>query len=127
MIVADASAVVSALLNSGPARDLLARERVHVPHLVDVEVASALRRSVAAGRVSVAQGRAALDTWRRLGVTRHAVTGLLDRVWELRENVSAYDATYVALAEALDCPVLTADGRLGRAPGLRCPVTVVPR
>jgi predicted nucleic acid-binding protein len=100
---------------------------VHVPHLVDVEVTSALRRTVAAGRVTGAQGRVALQTWRRLGVTRHAVTGLLDRVWELRENLTAYDATYVALAEALDCPVVTADGRLGRAPGLRCPVTVVPR
>ena len=127
MIVADASAAVSALFNAGPARDLLARERVHVPHLVDVEVTSALRRSVAAGRVTAEQGRATLDTWRRLGVTRHAATGLLGRVWELRENVTAYDATYVALAEALDCPVVTADGRLGRAPGLRCPVTVVPR
>ncbi len=127
MIVADAPAAVSALFNDGPARALLARERVHVPHLVDVEVTSALRRTVAAGRVTGAQGRAALQTWRRLGVTRHAATGLLDRVWELRENLTAYDATYVALAEALDCPVVTADGRLGRAPGLRCPVTVVPR
>lgn len=127
MIVADASAAVSALLNSGAARDLLARERVHVPHLVDVEVTSALRRSVAAGRVTAAQGLAAVGTWRRLGVTRHAVTGLLIRVWELRENVTSYDATYVALAEALDCPVVTADRRLARAPGLRCPVTVIPR
>ncbi len=127
MIVADASAAVSALFNDGPARALLARERVHVPHLVDVEVTSALRRTVAAGRVTGAQGRAALQTWRRLGVTRHAATGLLDRVWELRENLTAYDATYVALAEALDCPVVTADGRLSRTPGLRCPVTVVPR
>jgi predicted nucleic acid-binding protein len=127
VIVADASAAVSALLNSGAARDLLASERVHVPHLVDVEVTSALRRSAAAGRMTAAQGSAALGTWRRLGVTRHAVTGLLDRIWELRENVTSYDATYVALAEALDCPVVTADGRLGRAPGLRCPVTIVPR
>jgi predicted nucleic acid-binding protein len=57
----------------------------------------------------------------------HPVAGLLDRVWELRENVSAYDASYVALAELLDCSLLTADGRLGRAPGTRCAVTVVPR
>ena len=127
MIVADASAAVSALFNAGPARDLLARERVHVPHLVDVEVTSALRRSVAAGRVTAEQGRVTLDTWRRLGVTRHAATGLLGRVWELRENVTAYDATYVALAEALDCAVVTTDGRLARAPGIRCAVTVVPR
>jgi predicted nucleic acid-binding protein len=55
------------------------------------------------------------------------VVGLLDRMWQLRENVTAYDAAYVALAEALDCPVVTADARLSRAPGLRCTVTVVPR
>ncbi|NEM05423.1 type II toxin-antitoxin system VapC family toxin [Geodermatophilus normandii] len=69
----------------------------------------------------------ALDTWRRLGVTRHPASGLLDRVWQLRDDLTAYDATYVALAEALDCTVVTADGRLARAPGIRCAVTVVPR
>ncbi|WP_369253381.1 type II toxin-antitoxin system VapC family toxin [Geodermatophilus amargosae] len=127
MIVADASAVVSALLNAGAARDLLAHERIQVPHLVDVEVAGALRRTVSAGTVTADEGWAALDTWRRLGVTRHPVPGLLDRVWQLRENLTAYDATYVALAEALDCPVVTADGRLARSPGIRCAVTVVPR
>jgi predicted nucleic acid-binding protein len=127
VIVADASAVVSGLLTAGPARTLLGREQVHVPHLVDSEVAGALRRVVSAGRATAEQAWAALDTWRRLGVTRHAAVGLLDRVWQLRENVTAYDATYIALAEVLDCAVVTADGRLGRAPGLRCPVTVVPR
>ncbi|MGY1669396.1 type II toxin-antitoxin system VapC family toxin [Geodermatophilus sp. SYSU D00710] len=126
MIVADASAVVAALLNAGPARALLSEEQVHVPHLVDAEVTSALRRLVAADSMTADQGWAALDTWRRLGVTRQPMSGLLDRVWQLRENVTAYDATYVALAEALDCAVVTADGRLGRAPGIRCPVTVVP-
>jgi predicted nucleic acid-binding protein len=127
VIVADASAVVSALLNAGAARDLLAHERIQVPHLVDVEVASALRRTVSAGTVTADEGWAALDTWRRLGVTRHPASGLLDRVWQLRHNLTAYDATYVALAEALDCTVVTADGRLVRAPGIRCAVTVVPR
>ncbi len=64
---------------------------------------------------------------RRLGVVRHPVTGLLDRIWQMRENVSAYGASYLALAETLGCPLLTADARLSRVPGLRCPVTVVPR
>ena len=77
--------------------------------------------------LTAADGWAALDTWRRLGVVRHPVGGLLDRVWELRENVSAYDASYLALAEALGCALLTADARLSRVPGLRCAVTVVPR
>jgi predicted nucleic acid-binding protein len=127
VIVLDASAAVSALLNAGPARTSLADEAVHVPHLIDAEIAHALRRQVLGRSLAAADGWAALDTWRRLGVVRHPIGGLLDRVWELRENVSAYDASYLALAEALGCALLTADGRLGRVPGLRCAVTVVPR
>ena len=127
MIVLDASAAVSALLNAGEARTALTDEAVHVPHLIDSEVAHALRRQVLGRSLGAADGWAALDTWRRLGVVRHPIDGLLDRVWELRENVSAYDASYLALAEALGCALLTADGRLSRVPALRCAVTVVPR
>jgi predicted nucleic acid-binding protein len=127
VIVVDASAAVAALLNAGPARTALSDEAVHAPHLIDSEVAQALRRLVLRRSLGADDGWAALDSWRRLGIVRHSVGGLLDRVWELRENVSAYDASYLALAEALDCSLLTADARLGRAPGLRCPVTVVPR
>ena len=89
--------------------------------------ASGLRRRVAAQQLTADDGWTALDRWRRLGMTRYPVLALLDRVWELRDNLSAYDATYVALAEALNCAWLTADIRLSRAPGTRCPVTVVPR
>ncbi len=127
MIVVDASAAVSGLLNAGPARRALAEEQVHVPHLIDPEIANALRRGVAASRIEPGDAWTALDRWRRLGMARYALFHLLERVWELRENVSAYDASYVALAESLGCALLTADARLGRAPGLRCPVTVVPR
>jgi predicted nucleic acid-binding protein len=127
VIVADASAAVSALLNAGQARQALATEQVHVPHLIDAEVASALRRLVTRRLLETGAGCVALQTWSNLGVTRHPLPGLLERVWQLRENFSAYDATYVALAEALGCAVVTADARLSRAPGLRCPVTVVPR
>ena len=127
MIVLDASAAVSALLNAGAARTALADEAVHVPHLIDSEIAHALRRHVLSRSLGADDGWAALDTWRRLGVGRHPIAGLLDRVWELRENVSACDASYLALAEALGCALLTADARLSRVPGLRCAVTVVPR
>ena len=123
----DASAALSALLNDGPARQALATEQLHAPHLVDSEVASGLRRAVAGDRLTSGQGWAALDTWRRLAVTRYAVHTLLDRVWQLRDNLSAYDAGYVAVAELLDCTLLTADGRLSRASGIRCSVTLVPR
>lgn len=127
MIVVDASAALAALVNDGDARRTLSNERLHAPHLVDSEVASALRRRVASGHVTQAQGLGVLDTWRRLAVTRYGVHTLLDRVWELRDDLSAYDAGYVALAEALDCGLITADARLSRAPGLRCPVTVITR
>ena len=127
MIVVDASAAVSALLNAGPAREALAEERVSAPHLIDPEISDALRRGVAASRIEPRDAWTALDRWRRLGMSRYAVLHLLGRVWELRENLSAYDASYVALAESLDCALLTADVRLGRTRGLRCPVTVVPR
>jgi predicted nucleic acid-binding protein len=127
LIVVDASAAVSALLNAGEARATLADESVHVPQLIDSEVAHALRRQVIKRSLSPDDGWAALDTWRRLGVIRHPIAGLLDRVWELRENVSAYDASYLALAEALGCALLTVDARLSRVPSLRCAVTTVPR
>lgn len=127
MIVLDASAALSGLLNAGPAREALASEQLHAPHLVDSEVASGLRRHVASGRVHAADGWAALDAWRRLGLTRYASYGLLERIWELRDNLSAYDAGYVALAESLGCSLVTADARISRSPGLGCPVTVVPR
>jgi predicted nucleic acid-binding protein len=127
VIVVDASAALAALLNAGSAREALGREQLHVPHLIDPEVASGLRRRVVGEQIAADAGWAALDTWRRLGMTRYPVHSLLDRVWELRDNLSACDASYVALAELLGCSLVTADGRLGRAPGLRCPITIVPR
>jgi predicted nucleic acid-binding protein len=127
VIVLDASAALSALLNAGPARSTLGTEQVHVPHLADPEIASGLRRQVSRGLITADQGWARLDTWRRLGVTRHPASGLLGRIWELRDAMSAYDATYIALAETLGCTVMTADARLSRAPGAHCPITVVPR
>ncbi len=112
MIVADASAALSALLNAGPARRALGTEQLHVPHLIDAEVASGLRRRVASAEIGPDAGWAALDVWRRLGIIRYPLVGILGRVWQLRE---------------LGCALLTADQRMTRAPGTRCPITVVPR
>jgi predicted nucleic acid-binding protein len=127
VIVVDASAAIAGLLNHGPARRCLGADQLHVPHLIDSEVASGLRRRVLAEQLHEDDGWAALDTWRHLAATRYALHALLGRVWQLRANLSAYDAGYVALAELLDCSLLTADARLSRAPGIRCPITVVPR
>ena len=109
MIVLDASAAVAALLNAGDARRSLATQTVAVPHLADSEVTHALRAQVLRGHISAEDAARVLARWARLGLRRFTVVGLLPRVWELRDNVSAYDATYVALAEALACELITAD------------------
>jgi predicted nucleic acid-binding protein len=127
VIVVDASAALAALFNDGPARQSLIDDRIHAPHLIDSEVMSGVRRRVLARAMTTKQGWAALDVWRRLAIVRYPVVGVFDRIWELRDNLSAYDAGYVALAETLGCTLVTADTRLGSAPGVRCAVTVVPR
>ncbi|MGB3485883.1 MAG: type II toxin-antitoxin system VapC family toxin [Mycobacterium sp.] len=125
MIVLDASAAVAALLNDGAARRTVAGETINAPHLIDAEVVSALRRQVAAGQIADTHARQGLDVWRQLGLLRYDAVPLLDRVWELRNSVTAYDAFYVALAENLDCPLMTADARLAGANGPRCVISVV--
>ena len=95
------------------------------PHATCVDTTE--HRGVAAKQLDADAGWTALDTFRRLGMTRYPAFSILDRIWELRDSLSAYDASYVALAELLDCNLLTADARLSRAPGVRCAITVVPR
>lgn len=126
MIVVDASAAVRALLGAGAAREHLSTERLAAPHLVDAEVLQTLRKLLGREAMSVAEAGAAVGRWRQLGLQRFAVVALTGRIWELRHNLSAYDAAYVALAEALRCPLLTADARLARAPGTACAITVIP-
>ena len=126
MIVVDASAAVRALLHDGEARRWLSAESFVAPHLIDAEVLQALRRLVARGAVGAADTEKAVRQWSRFGLTRLAIHGLTSRIWTLRHNLSAYDASYVALAEALDCPLLTADARLAGAPGPDCSITLVP-
>ncbi|WP_236832725.1 type II toxin-antitoxin system VapC family toxin [Blastococcus sp. KM273128] len=120
MIVLDASAAVAALLRDGSARQAAAHEQLHAPHLIDVEVAQTLRRLVADGRLSAPTGQQLLSTWSDMALVRHPVHPLLPRMWTLRKNISAYDAIYVALAEALGCAVLTAR-TAGAGAGLQLP------
>ena len=127
MIVVDASAAVLGLLNDGDARRSLASATIAVPHLADSEVTHALRSQVLRGVIEESAARVALDRWARLGIRRFAAAGLLARIWDLLANVTAYDATYVALAEAIGCELLTADARLAAAPGPTCSIVVVRR
>lgn len=130
MIVLDASAVVELLLGTELGRSIAIRIAdpalgLHAPHLVDVEVVQALRRYVQEGDLDQGTARGALEDLHSLDIVRHAHEPLLDRVWTLRENLTAYDAVYVALAEALDAILLTCDGKLARAPGVAGRVELV--
>ncbi len=130
MIVLDASALVELLLGTSLGRTIAERIALpevglHVPHLADVEVAQALRRYVRAGELDAGSAASAIEDLRALDLQRHSHEPLLDRVWALRANLTAYDAVYVALAEALDTTLLTCDGRLARAPGMARRVELV--
>ena len=122
MTVVDASAVVEMLLRTPLGercsdRLLTEGEALCAPHLLDIEVAQVLRRFAERGELTSERGSQALRDLADLPVSRYPHGPLLERVWELRHSVSAYDAVYVALAEALDAPLVTCDGRVARAHG----------
>lgn len=122
MIVADASAVLELLLqtHSGSAlagRLLGSEETLCAPHLLDLEVAQVLRRYRRSGEADAARCREALTDLADMPLTRYPHDVLLSRIWELRDNLTAYDASYVALAELLDAALVTRDRRLAHSPG----------
>jgi predicted nucleic acid-binding protein len=130
LIVVDASAALDLLLRKPTARALELRvfaegEELHAPHLIDLEVAQALRRHVKAGDVSSARARQSLEAWLVFPIARHVHDLLLPRIWELRDSITANDAAYVALAEVLDATLLTTDARLSRSHGHKARVEVV--
>lgn len=130
MIVVDASALLEVLLRTPAAKAVDARlfaagETVHAPHLLDVEVAQVVRRYAAAGDIDHEVGRAALTDLAEFPIRRYRHDILLPRIWELRNNLTAYDAAYVALAEVLNAPLLTRDRRLASAAGYDAPIELV--
>jgi predicted nucleic acid-binding protein len=130
MIVVDASVLIGALVDDDPGGEL-ARTRIgeseslHAPELVDLEVVSALRRLTATGRMTERRAVRAVDDLLDLAVLRYSHHTFSWRIWELRHNLTPYDASYVALAEALACTLVTADRAMAGCPGLRCSVELL--
>ena len=129
MIVVDASVLAPALADDDDdgdrARSRLNGERLAAPELVDLEVLSVVRRAMRAGRLSERRARQALDDLVVLPLRRVPHLPLVDRIWELRDNLTPYDAAYVALAEAIGAVLLTTDGKLAKAPAIRCDVDLL--
>jgi predicted nucleic acid-binding protein len=129
MIVIDASVLASALGDDAEdgrrARNEISAERLSAPELIDLEVLSVWRRALRAGRMTARRSRQALSDLESLRMIRAPHRPLLPRVWELRSNLTPYDAAYVALAELFSSPLLTVDRRLADAPGLRCEVALL--
>jgi predicted nucleic acid-binding protein len=129
VIVADASVLAVALGDDGPAGDLararLRGERLTAPELVDLECISVWRKQMRTGHLDARRAALALADLTAIPLLRAAHRPLLARAWELRENLTVYDASYVALAEALDVTLLTGDVRLSKAAGPRCHIEVL--
>ncbi len=126
MIVCDASVVADALMDPSArgvkARAILKEESLVAPALIDAEVASSVRARLRAGAITEELGSFAVQRLRRLELRRVVFGELVPRMWELRHNLTPYDAAYVAVAEVLDLKLWTADRRLSKAPGIRCTV-----
>jgi predicted nucleic acid-binding protein len=130
LIVVDASALIEVLLRTPAARAVENRlfaqgQTLHAPHLLDVEVTQVIRRYAAKGEIDGERGREALTDLSDLPLQRYPHSFLLPRVWDLRNNLIAYDAVYVALAEVLDATLLTRDQRLAAAAGHHARVELV--
>lgn len=129
MLVVDASVLAVALMDDGSDGDLarhrLLGDHLVAPALIDLEVVSVWRGLARGGHLDPKRARLALEDLRDLPMERISHTDLLERCWPLRSNLTIYDAAYVALAEALDCPLLTADARLSKATGPQCVIEIL--
>ena len=129
MIVVDASTMVTALADDGPdgdrARERLRGEWLSAPQLIDVEMTSAWRRLVSRGQLDDRRARLAMEDLLALPLERVPHGFLLPRCWQLKDNLTIYDAAYVALAELLEATLVTADSRIKSASGPRCPIEVL--
>jgi predicted nucleic acid-binding protein len=130
VIVVDASALLEVLLNTSAGSLIAGRlftqnETLHAPHLLDLEIAQVLRRYALAGDLDPTRGLQAIEDLSDFPLTRYPHDLLLTRIWELRHNVTAYDAAYIALAEALAAPLLTRDAALTSAAGHHAQIELI--
>ena len=129
VLVVDASVVAPAVADGG-ADGVRYRQRLHgeliaAPDLLRIEVLSVIRRQFQVGTIDATQAEQAVTDLLDLPINVYPTAPLLLRSWQLRDNLTAYDACYIVLAETLGCSFLTADTRLSRAPGTRCPIEVI--
>jgi predicted nucleic acid-binding protein len=121
VIVVDTSAALAALvlrpINEDLATRLVEGGEIHAPHLIDVEFVHALRRLVRSGDLSEDRAADARADFAEMAIVRYPHTPFIDRMWDLRHNLSAYDAVFVALSEGLGVPLITCDARLAGSPG----------
>jgi predicted nucleic acid-binding protein len=130
VIVLDASAVIELLMRTAAGNRVETRiysnaEKLHAPHLIDIEVAQVIRRFEGRREVAPDRGALMLQYFCELLIIRHNHSVLLERIWYLRHNLTAYDATYVALAETLDAPLLTCDRKIAKATNHRAKIELI--
>ena len=129
MLVVDASVIAPVVADGGSDgtryRQRLHSEQIAAPDLLRIEVLSVIRRQLQQRTIDAGQAEQAVTDLLDLPITVYPTAPLLHRSWQLRDNLTAYDACYIALAETLACSFLTADNRLSRAPGTTCPIEVI--
>ncbi|MCI0443905.1 type II toxin-antitoxin system VapC family toxin [bacterium] len=130
MIVVDSSVILEVLLRTKSSQTIEKKifsrgQTLHAPHLIDIEIAQVIRRYASAGEITPERGSQAIEDLIDFRISRYSHDILLPRIWELRTNMTAYDATYVSLAEILDSPLLTRDAKLARSPGSNAKIRLI--
>jgi predicted nucleic acid-binding protein len=130
VIVVDSSIILEVLLRTKSAESIEKKifsrgQTLHAPHLIDIEIAQVIRRYISAGELTPERGMQAIEDLIDVRITRYSHDIFLPRIWELRTNMTAYDAAYVALAEILDSPLLTRDAKLARSQGSMAKIQLI--
>ena len=129
MIVVDASVIIHVLVDAAAEPNIIDRlessNGLLAPHLIDLEVINGIRKQLFLKNISVRQADNAIDDFHSMTIDRRATNMFVDRIWELRSNLTPYDAAYVALAEMVDLPLITRDSKIAKVKGLKAPIILV--